>query len=158
MFSQELLIVDNSNKHTCSHYSVKINGISIPSEGWNSMIYPSVADWAHVRRDSCWPMTRIVWVGPPPSYIGYHCSATGTVLVYGTVLQLNCCTFKLPQVAWHQSQLGADNPALVPFSGFGSVWGFDGTLCPSMTFCDWHHNRTVPSVSLAPQTYDIMTS
>ena len=85
--------------------------------------------------------------------------ATSTVLlVYCTVLQLNCCTFKLSQVTRHQSQLWANNPALAPFSGFGSVWGFGAALCPGRTFCDWHHNRTVPGVSPAPQTYDIMTS
>ena len=52
---------DNDGK---TAYSVKINSLSVSSEGWNSTIYPSVADWAHSRKNLFLPMVQCIQVGP----------------------------------------------------------------------------------------------
>ena len=50
--------------HNITAYSVKISGLTVSSEGWNSTVYPSVADWAHSRKNLVRPMLRCVQVGP----------------------------------------------------------------------------------------------
>ena len=44
-------------------YSVKIDGLSVPPEGRNSTMYPSVADWAHSTRNSHGPRVRYICMG-----------------------------------------------------------------------------------------------
>jgi len=50
--------------NTSPAYSVEIDGLPMPSEGWNSTTHPWVADWAHGRRDLYGPMAWYIPVSP----------------------------------------------------------------------------------------------
>ena len=50
--------------HSITAYSVKISGLTVSSKGWNSMVYPSVVDWAHSRKNLVWPMLQCIQGGP----------------------------------------------------------------------------------------------